>query len=1207
MANLYEQQKVRKTVEQVTAELDLIQRISRIGTWFYDPEEGTPRWSEEIYRIYDRDPALGPLSPGDYPQIYSPGYYDVFHSAFTAAVEKGTPYEIELRLDLPSGKTKWISAICEPLPEKGPAGHCLRGTIQDNTERKKTEENLHRSRELMARAESIASVGAWEWNLCTDCWSFSDVWQRIHGFSKNTLSTRELLHLAHPDDRPRIEDALRAVIDQGKHYNLEHRIVRKTDGETRWVHAQGELIRDDENQPVLLCGAAQDITDNKRHEETLRHSEQRLQAVFNAVDGVPIQGYDTDRRVAFWNAASEKMYGYSCEEAMGQLLEDLIIPEEARDSVVAGIQRWLDEDIPIPACEIELLHKSGERLQVYSNHFMITNSQGDREMFCIDVDLTRVRQIERRMASFSAVVEHSNNIIVVKDLDLRVVATNQAFANAAGHASVETMIGRTDAEIFGVLPDTEPIRSYMEDERRAQKLAPGEYILREEPVMYPDGEERIFLTKKYPIYDQRNTLIGTGNISTDITERKKAEENLRNLEKRYRSLIDHSPACHKIIDPDMNLQYMSANGFRMLKLEENSDAYGKPYPFDFFPQHARDTMIEALSTVKTSGTMMDFESEACDAEGNTVWLHHTLIPVFSDQGTLNHITVVSADCTHQKQAERKLVQQTRSLELHNRIANVFLTSPREEIYADVLDVLLEILDSRFGLFGYINEEGDMVSPSMTRDIWEKCQVPEKSIVFPKASWGGLWGRVLLEKKTFVANENLHVPKGHIALENAMATPILHQENLIGQIVVGNREGGYDRESQLLLENAASILSPMLFAILEDVRQKQEKKLLEEQLQQALKMDAVGRLAGGVAHDFNNMLGVILGHTDMLLMEYQQDHELHEHLVQIKKASERSADLTRQLLAFARKQTVVPKVIDLNETLADMLRMLQRLIGEEIELSWIPGKEVWPVLIDPSQIDQALVNMCVNARDSIPGVGKITIETANVVFDRAYCEAHSDCEPGDYVQLAISDTGCGMDKETLAKVFEPFFTTKEVGKGTGLGLAMVYGVIKQNDGFINVYSEPGQGTTFRVYLPRHITNKTPAPDKTADTSNLTGHETILLVEDEPSILKMTSMMLKQQGYSVIEASTPGTAIQLAQKHSAEIQLLMTDVIMPEMNGHDLSQKILSFHPGVKCLFMSGYTASVIDQKGILEEVIHFIQKPFSMDSLSQKLREALDGR
>ena len=396
--------------------------------------------------------------------------------------------------------------------------------------------------------------------------------------------------------------------------------------------------------------------------------------------------------------------------------------------------------------------------------------------------------------------------------------------------------------------------------------------------------------------------------------------------------------------------------------------------------------------------------------------------------------------------------------------------------------------------------------------------------------------------------------------------------------------------------------------LEERKQAEEERVkLLQQLTQAQKMESVGRLAGGVAHDFNNMLSVILGHAEMASLQVGPANPIYSDLQEIQKAADRSANLTRQLLAFARKQTIIPKVLDLNETVAGMLKMLQRLIGEDIHLNWQPDMNLWPIKVDPSQIDQILANLCVNARDAITEIGVITIETRNRVIDEEFCENHTGYMPGEYVLLVVSDNGCGMDKETLDKLFEPFFTTKGLGKGTGLGLATVYGIVKQNNGFINVYSEPGQGTTFSVYFPRCEGKSEQIRVGKTTVISRDHHETILVVEDEAAILRMTRQMLEKYGFKVLAASSPGEAFKVAAEYTGLLHLLITDVIMPEMTGRELARNFQSRYPRIKCLFMSGYTADVIADHGVLEEGVHFIPKPFSRDELITKVHEMLEEK
>jgi PAS domain S-box-containing protein len=403
------------------------------------------------------------------------------------------------------------------------------------------------------------------------------------------------------------------------------------------------------------------------------------------------------------------------------------------------------------------------------------------------------------------------------------------------------------------------------------------------------------------------------------------------------------------------------------------------------------------------------------------------------------------------------------------------------------------------------------------------------------------------------------------------------------------------------------IAAFVLDLTERKRAEEGRLKLEAQLQQAQKMESIGRLAGGVAHDFNNMLAVILGYTEMAVQRLDPKLPLYEDLQEVLTAANRSAALTGQLLAFARKQTVTPKVLNVNETVAEALKMLERMVGENIELDWRPGANLWPVRMDPSQIEQVLTNLCLNARDAIDDIGKVTIATENTNVDDMYCAGRPDFAPGEYVLLEVSDTGSGMETELLAHIFEPFFTTKELGKGTGLGLSMIYGVVKQNHGFIDVCSTSGQGTSFRIYLPRHAGKTVAEPTEGAAAAPTGGPETILLVEDEPALLKITAKTLERFGYTVLAANTPVKALHMAREHAGEIGLLITDVIMPEMNGRDLAKNLLSLYPGMKFMFMSGYTAEIIAHDGELAAGTDFLQKPFSPTQLAVKLDEALGSR
>ena len=647
-------------------------------------------------------------------------------------------------------------------------------------------------------------------------------------------------------------------------------------------------------------------------------------------------------------------------------------------------------------------------------------------------------------------------------------------------------------------------------------------------------------------------------IDIDLTERKLAEQKLRESEEKFRSLSESSPDYIMRYDRDCRHTYMNPAALAASGLTK-ADIISKTHRESGFPEDLSKLREEKIVQVFETGTPSQEEFSRESANGQ-VYLDWRLTPEFDAEKQVISVLVVSRDITERKQAEERLK------ELEERFRLTFYTIP-DSVNINKMDgTYVDINDGYTQLTGYTKK--DVIGKTAADiNIWEKQEDRERLLKG-------------LQKDGYV-------------------------RNLESRFIL--KDGSY----KTALMSAAIIKlkgEPHILSITRDItdfrKAEHDKLILEKQLQQAQKMESVGRLAGGVAHDFNNMLGVILGHAELAMEQLDRDQPIFNNLQQILQAANRSTDITKQLLAFARKQIISPKVIDLNETVTGMLNMLLRLIEEDIDLAWIPGKLLWPIKIDPSQIDQILVNLCVNARDAIADVGKITVETENCSLDEEYCSAHAGFVCGEYVKIVVSDNGSGMDKETASNIFEPFFTTKGVNEGTGLGLATVYGIVKQNNGFVYVYSEQGQGTTFSIYFPRYIgKNDTEESDITAEPA-IRGSETILLVEDEPTILNMTTTILQRLGYTVLAVGTPSEAIRLAGEHSGEIDLVLTDVIMPEMNGRMLTENLMVNRPGLKCLFMSGYTANVISHHGVLDDGVNFMQKPFSKSELAAKIWSAL---
>ncbi len=1010
--------------------------------------------------------------------------------------------------------------------------------------------------------------------------------------------------------------------------------------------------------------------ERKKIELRLQDSLHRFRMIIEDVSGIAIQGYDEKRRVTFWNTASEKLYGYTEREVLGQKLEDLIIPAAMQDEVIRQIDKWLNGGEAIPAGELVLADKHGHDVPVFSSH-VLYEGRGGKEMFCIDMDLQPVKKAEASLRAANA-----NFLAAMDSLDAAVyVADMKSHELLFMNTKVSEFCGAKVGDICWTAlqsGQTQPCTFCTNDRLLDKDGSPRPpyiweflntrtgrwYQCRDQAIHWPDGR-----------------LVRL-EIAVDITDRKEMEARLRDSEERFRTLHDASFTGICIHDNGVILECNNAlaemsgfsrdeligtNGFQLITPECRQEVFTKlrdkyPHPYAAQGQRKDGTIID----IRIQGKEIPYKGKIVRvAEFSDITIHRQAEKALEESAGKHRIIFENSplgmiyfeadgtilDCNAKflelMGADRdRLIgfntarQSSQPMQAAIKKALAGEQSFFEDYYTSItggkttcLRVMFNPVNPGQNPTKVIATLEDISERKMAeqalRESAERFQtffsaINDAVLVHPFQEVGFApfievndiacerYGYTREEFKKLsisdISKEEFSVKHGNVKYRRN-----LYEDGHLFVESVHLKKSG----AEFFVEINANIIEqagrPVIMAVVRDITERKSAELerakLEDQLQQAQKLDSIGRLAGGIAHDFNNMLGVILGRAEMIMEDADASLPWHEDLLEIHRAADRSANLTRQLLAFARKQTMLPQYVDLSNKISETLGILRRLIGENIELAWRPVIDIWTVRIDPGQVDQILTNLCVNARDAITGNGRICIDLHNAFLSE---NLHSDTQEeqaGDYVVLSVTDNGCGMNEEVLGNLFEPFFTTKAVGKGTGLGLATVYGIVKQNKGFVRVKSTPGEGSTFTIYLPRCISpseNLSESPS----ASSLSGRDsqTVLLVEDEPAILTLIHTMLLRLGYKVIAASTPGMALRLAADHQGPIDILLTDIIMPEMDGLRLSEKILALQPTILKIFMSGYTDDVIADSGVLGEALNFIQKPFTRKELANILAE-----
>ncbi len=898
-----------------------------------------------------------------------------------------------------------------------------------------------------------------------------------------------------------------------------------------------------------------DISGSKRADEALRESEERFRQIAENIKEVFWLFDWQQQRVLYVSPAYEQVWGRTREALYGRYGEwaESIHPED-RFHAQQTFNRILETGGG-EAREYRIVRADGAERWISDVGYAIRDRDGQiLRITGTAEDITDRKEAQTRLAHshdlMRYVIEHTNSAVAVHDRDLRYIYVSQRYLDQFRVKEMD-IIGKHHYDVFPDLP-----QKWRDVHQRALQ---GQVASADrDPYYRADGTVDWTRWECRPWYEPAGGIGGIIIYTEVITERLNEEEALQ----QANLVVENSPV--------VLFRWQAAPGWPVVMVSQNVIQFGYTpqellsgavlYSSMVHPEDLDRVAREVREYAASGVSRFQQDYRIVTKSGEVRWVDDRTVVERNADGQVGSFQGVVLDISERKRAEEAL----------QRSHQTFLA------VLDGIDATVYAADMSSHEILFMNKH-------MIDDFG-----------------GDFTGR-----RCYEAFRGYRSPCDHCTNDQLLDADGQPQGVCVWEMknpVTGKWYINRDRAIRWLDGRIVRLQIATDISMLK--KMELEHNRVEEQLRQAQKMESVGRLAGGVAHDFNNMLQAILGHMELALTQVDPDQPIFADLQQIKRAAERSADLVRQLLAFARKQTISPKVLDLNDTVDGTLKMLRRLIGEDIDLVWLPGHGLWQVKVDPGQIDQILANLAVNARDAIAGVGKITIETDNVTLDEAYCGEHVGFKAGKYVLLAVSDDGMGMDQAVLEHLFEPFFTTKAVGKGTGLGLATVYGIVKQNEGFINVYSEPNRGTTIKIYLPAHRTKEERAHRKKGGEPMAGGRENILLVEDEPTILDLTTAMLERLGYTVVGAKAPGEAIRLAREHAGEIQLLITDVIMPEMNGRDLAKNVISLYPDIKRLFMSGYTANIIAHHGVLDEGVHFIQKPFSMKDLAEKVREAL---
>jgi PAS domain S-box-containing protein len=953
---------------------------------------------------------------------------------------------------------------------------------------------------------------------------------------------------------------------------------------------------------TILANTAAAALETASLHTQVRNAEERYRSIFeNAVEGI-FQS-TPDRRFTTVNPSMVRILGYDSPEEVIATFTDLPRQLYVNPEVHAEFARTLNEGGVVQGAQFEAYRKNGQKIWLSLNMRSIRDETGAELCYEGAVeDITERRRAEDELSKseerYRDLVENAHDLIYEHDLNGNYTSTNKAAQQITGYSRKEGL-GMSLVKILA----PEYVEKALEMLRR--KLA-GEAIAPYDLEIIARDGSRIAVEVNTRLVLKDGVPVGVQAIARDITKRKRAENALRHSEARKRAILESAMDCivtmdHQGMVVDWNPAAEKTFGFAQ------EEAAGRELAQLIIPPRFREQHRQRLASDLASGEAYNLgqrlELSAQRRDGSEFPVELTITRT-EFEGT-PMFTGYLRDITERKGAEDRLIAQfavTRAIAESNTFS---------EGAQKILQAVCETLGWEHGGLWTVGHNPDLMRCT---EIWqapgahaeEFAQATRESIFamgigLPGRVWTNcqpVWISDVVEDASF---SRLSVA-ANLGFRVACGFPIWLRSEVLGVVEFFSRSS---REPDPALLAMMATIGGQIGQFIESKRVEEALGDSEEQLRQSQKLEAIGQLAGGVAHDFNNLLTVIGGYSSMILGKLPPESPHRSSIEEIKKASDRASGLTRHLLAFSRKQILQPKILDLNTVVSDLEKMVRRLIGEDIDLLALTDPDLGTVEADPGQVEQVLLNLIVNARDAMPAGGKLTIETCNTVLSSDYALRHAAIA-GPYVMLAVSDTGCGMTADLQEHVFEPFFTTKGAGEGTGLGLATVYGIVKQSGGHVWLYSEVGKGTTFKIYLPR-IDAVTANQQISAGMPSLPkGTETLLLVEDEEQVRKIVQAILEGQGYNVLAAANGEEALEIAAQHVSKIHLMITDVVMPQMSGPELADRLIYIRPHSRVLYMSGYTDDAIVRHGLLDAKLNFIHKPFDAATCARKVREVLDS-